>query len=219
MPQQMLRQLELKLLPAFSLGTPAVLLASGKAGDVRHPYVPPVRPTTIKGTTMSTLDRRSFLTRGAAAAAGSAAAGTTLFRTLGAAGAAPAPRHQASPSRHGDGGYGPLARTADQNGDEILALPDGFQYVTFSKIGEPMSDGTPVPVARDGMGAFKAPGHRSLLIRNHEVRTRPGTVEGSAQAPPTPSTTSWASAVPQRSCSTPGVGSWKATSSASPGRS
>jgi secreted PhoX family phosphatase len=132
---------------------------------------------------MSTLDRRSFLTRGAAAA-GSAVAGTTLFQTLGsAAGAAPVPRHQASPNRHGEGGYGPLARAADQNGDEILALPDGFEYVTFSKIGETMSDGTPVPVAHDGMGAFKARGHRTLLIRNHEVRTGPGTVPGSAQAP------------------------------------
>ena len=133
---------------------------------------------------MSTLDRRSFLTRGAAVAAGSAAAGTTLFQTLGnAAGAAPVPRHQASPARHGDGGYGPLARLADQNGDEILALPDGFDYVTFSRIGETMSDGTPVPVNHDGMGAFKTRDHRTLLIRNHEVRTGPGTVPGSAQAP------------------------------------
>ena len=133
---------------------------------------------------MPTLDRRSFLTRGAAAA-GTAAVSTTLFQTLNnAAGASrSALGHHGPKGRKGDGGYGPLARAADQNGDEILALPEGFEYVTFSKIGDIMSDGTPVPVAHDGMAAFKGPGTTSLLIRNHEVRTGPGTVEGSAQAP------------------------------------
>jgi hypothetical protein len=129
------------------------------------------------------LDRRSFITQGAAAA-GAAAAGTTLFQTLNnAAGASPPARGHGGPKgRKGDGGYGQLARVADQNGDEILALPEGFEYVTFSKIGETMSDGTPVPVAHDGMAAFKGHGNTTLLIRNHEVRTGPGTVEGSAQA-------------------------------------
>jgi secreted PhoX family phosphatase len=133
---------------------------------------------------MSTLDRRSFLTRGAAAA-GTAAVSTTLFQTLNnAAGAAPpAPSHAGPKGRKGDGGYGALARVADQNGDEILALPDGFEYVTFSKIGDIMTDGTPVPVAHDGMAAFRGHRNTTLLIRNHEVRTGPGSVEGSAQAP------------------------------------
>jgi hypothetical protein len=132
---------------------------------------------------MAMLDRRSFITHGAAAA-GAAAAGTTLFQTLNnAAGASPPARGHGGPKgRKGDGGYGQLARVADQNGDEILALPEGFEYVTFSKIGETMSDGTPVPVAHDGMAAFKGHGNTTLLIRNHEVRTGPGTVEGSAQA-------------------------------------
>jgi secreted PhoX family phosphatase len=133
---------------------------------------------------MASLDRRTFLTRSAAAAAGTAAAGSTLFHTLnGAAASPPAVGHDHRPSRRGDGGYGPLSRVADQNGDEILALPAGFEYVTFSKIGETMSDGTPVPVAHDGMGAFAAHRGRTLLIRNHEVRTGPGTVNGSAHAP------------------------------------
>jgi hypothetical protein len=132
---------------------------------------------------MAMLDRRSFITHGAAAA-GAAAAGATLFQTLNnAAGALPPARGHGGPKgRKGDGGYGQLARVADQNGDEILALPEGFEYVTFSKIGETMSDGTPVPVAHDGMAAFKGHGNTTLLIRNHEVRTGPGTVEGSAQA-------------------------------------
>src|SRR5918994_1451113 len=146
-----------------------------------------VHQSPRKGTRMSTLARRSFLARGAAAA-GTAAVGSTLFQTLNnAAGAAPPSlgrsRVTGQKSSTGEGGYGALSRVADQNGDEILALPDGFDYVTFSKIGEIMSDGTPVPVAHDGMAAFEGKRGTTLLIRNHEVRTGPGTVAGSAQAP------------------------------------
>src|SRR5918994_7574675 len=146
-----------------------------------------VHQSPSKGTRMSTLDRRSFLTRGAAAA-GTAVVGSTLFQTLNsAAGAAPPSlgrsRVTGQKSSTGEGGYGTLSRVADQNGDEILALPDGFDYVTFSKIGDIMSDGTPVPVAHDGMAAFEGKRGTTLLIRNHEVRTGPGTVAGSAQAP------------------------------------
>jgi hypothetical protein len=69
---------------------------------------------------MPTLDRRSFLTRGAAAAVS-----TTLFQTLNnAAGdSRSALGHHGPKGRKGDGGYGTLARTADQNGDEILRCP------------------------------------------------------------------------------------------------
>jgi secreted PhoX family phosphatase len=134
---------------------------------------------------MPTLDRRSFLTRGAAVAGTAAGAGATLFQTLNNAAGASSPSLglRGPKGRTGDGGYGRLARAADQNGDEILALPEGFEYVTFSTIGDIMSDGTPVPVAHDGMAAFKGHRNTTLLIRNHEVRTAPGTVEGSAQAP------------------------------------
>jgi uncharacterized protein len=126
---------------------------------------------------MSSLDRRSFLARGAAAA-GAAAVSGGVFQTLNLTGAAPA--LGASGSRTG---LGPVSRKPDQNGDEILALPDGFRYVTFSKTGDAMSDGTPVPRAHDGMAAFYYSGSRTLLIRNHEVRTAPGTVENSVQVP------------------------------------
>ena len=132
---------------------------------------------------MSTLDRRSFLARGAAMA-GTAAAAGTLFRTLDGAGASPSPARGGATAGHGGhAGYGPLARLADQNGDEILALPAGFTYTAFSKTGAPMSDGTPVPRSHDGMAAFDAGHGKTLLIRNHEVRTAPGTVPGSVQAP------------------------------------
>jgi len=131
---------------------------------------------------MSTLDRRSFLAGSAVAAGSALTVGSSLLQTFTqAAGAAPPDGHDRG--RPGRAGYGALARAADQNGDEILALPAGFTYVTFSKIGDPMSDGTPVPRAHDGMAAFRARRGQTLLIRNHEVRTAPGTVPGSVQGP------------------------------------
>jgi secreted PhoX family phosphatase len=130
---------------------------------------------------MSTLDRRKFLARGAALT-GSAAMSSMFLSTLATAGATPSP---AAGSSGVPGGYGPLVRVPDQNGDEVLALPEGFTYVTFSRTGDLMADGTPTPRAHDGMGAFQAPdgSARTLLIRNHEVRTAPGTVLNAVQAP------------------------------------
>jgi secreted PhoX family phosphatase len=72
-------------------------------------------------------------------------------------------------------GYGPLKRMADQNAQEILALPEGFSYVTFSKTGQPMMDGAGlVPAIHDGMACFPGPDGTLRLIRNHEVRNGPG---------------------------------------------
>jgi hypothetical protein len=135
-----------------------------------------------------TIDRRSFLAR-SAVAAGSAAVAGSLFTTLDLAGASASPAATGagtarSGRRGATAGYGPLRRTPDQNGDEVLALPEGFSYVTFSRTGAPMSDGTPTPRSHDGMAAFAAPRRRTLLIRNHEVRSAPGTVPNSVIAPP-----------------------------------
>jgi uncharacterized protein len=131
---------------------------------------------------MSTLDRRKFLARGAALT-GSAAMSSMFFSTLTRAGASPSPALGGTPTT--GVGYGPLARAEDQNGDEILALPEGFSYVTFSKTGDLMSDGTPTPRSHDGMGAYKAPDRsgRTLLIRNHEVRNGPGNLANAVIAP------------------------------------
>jgi hypothetical protein len=51
-----------------------------------------------------------------------------------------------------------LRRTHDQGGQEILALPQGFSYLTFNKNDSPMLDNMgSVPGAHDGMAAFRGP--------------------------------------------------------------
>lgn len=122
---------------------------------------------------MPTIDRRSFLGRGAAFA-GASLVGTTALNRLGA---------HAALAEDGDvalaatSGYGPLFRTRAVNepaGPEYLALPRGFEYVVFGKIGDVMSDGTLTPKAHDGMAAFASGDGRVRLIRNQEVRNGPG---------------------------------------------
>jgi hypothetical protein len=72
-------------------------------------------------------------------------------------------------------GYGPLARVADQRGAEVLALPEGFRYVTFGRTGEPLMDGSGLtPRSHDGMACFPGPDGTVRLIRNHENRNGAG---------------------------------------------
>jgi secreted PhoX family phosphatase len=110
------------------------------------------------------VDRRGFLKRSAAAAGGVALASQLQGYLAKSAGAQPA-------SFSGGGsGYGPIAPVADgTTGQQLLALPQGFQYWSFDNVGEPMADGGVVPAAHDGMGCFGF-GSRVRLVRNHEVR-------------------------------------------------
>lgn len=123
--------------------------------------------------------RRSFLTR-TGLAGGAAVVSAPTLAALAA--------HSARADEWKNGGqhehdwhtqgyrseYGSVAPTPDQDGNSILALPPGFKYVTFSKIGATMSDGNVVPRAHDGMTCFEGRGSIVRLIRNHEVRTGPG---------------------------------------------
>lgn len=110
--------------------------------------------------------RRDFFKR--------SAAGVVSATTLGVL-AAHSARARADDGAVKTRGYGPLVRTPDQNGQEILALPQGFTYVTFSKTGDPLMDGTgAVPRNHDGMACFARPDGTIRLIRNHENRNAAG---------------------------------------------
>jgi uncharacterized protein len=128
---------------------------------------------------MSVMDRRQFLGRGAAAAGGGLVTAAALQRLQ-----ARAAFGDDRDDDDGDGGYGPLAPVAEAGADgrEILALPAGFSYVVFGKIGSTMTDGTSTPLALDGMAAFRGPRGTIRLIRNHEDRNVPGS--GSVPAVP-----------------------------------
>ena len=134
---------------------------------------------------MTDLDRRSFLKRGGAFA-GAALASTTALSRLdahaawakGGASHGGANRGRGrGPKGKGRSGYGDLSRRTALNepgGPAYLALPEGFSYVVFGKLGSTMSDGTPTPRNLDGMGAFARPDGSVRLIRNHENRNAPG---------------------------------------------
>ena len=112
------------------------------------------------------LSRRQFFTL-----AGAGAATAVLASPLKALYAKQARGH----SVYG-GGYGQLV--PDPYG--LLDLPQGFQYRAFSRTGDIMSDGNPVPADHDGMAAFPGANNTVILVRNHEVSPtetdRPGVI-------------------------------------------
>jgi secreted PhoX family phosphatase len=130
----------------------------------------------------SPLTRRNFLGRSAVLAGGTLLTFTALERLSARSAAAQAGKN---PKAHGYGPLAPQAPDNDPGGFEILALPKEFSYVAFSAIGDVMSDDNPVAVNLDGTAAFRHPHERHVvrLIRNHEVRTAPGTVDGAVLGP------------------------------------
>lgn len=79
------------------------------------------------------------------------------------------------PVQPGFGPYGPVSPVRDHaTGLELLQLPEGFQYRSFSWTGDMMSNGQPVPGGHDGMAAvtqrvIPGIGAATVLIRNHEL--------------------------------------------------
>jgi secreted PhoX family phosphatase len=119
------------------------------------------------------MNRRSFLKRASAAAGGivtTATIGTLTAHSAWAGDCKPDGRSKGRPGK----GYGPLKRTPDQHGVETLALPEGFDYVTFGKTGQRMSDGFLTPRNHDGMTCLPVSKNVVRLIRNHELRNAAG---------------------------------------------
>lgn len=146
---------------------------------------------------MTSVDRRNFI-RNSALASGALLA-PSLTGLISCASDSTSPNGGAEPRRadRGDGGYGGLTPYAPLGG--VISLPAGFSAIAFSRAGDMMSDGAPVPYAHDGMAAYLASGgrfgdddrsHRDdtedaddegddegaglvTLVRNHEVRDFP----------------------------------------------
>ena len=77
-------------------------------------------------------------------------------------------------------GFGELVPTATKNtGETFLALPKGFEYNVFGKVGGVMSDGQKTPRAHDGMETFEVRGELRI-VRNHEITGGRIPREGSA---------------------------------------
>ena len=75
-------------------------------------------------------------------------------------------------------GYGPLTPTPERDSRiEFLALPEGFRYRLINRSGDPMTKGGPTPGILDGMAAYEGPEGTTVLIRNHENRSRPGEID------------------------------------------
>ncbi|PSO87417.1 MAG: phosphatase [Cyanobacteria bacterium QH_9_48_43] len=102
------------------------------------------------------LSRRKFFALTGASAAGSLLVGSPLKALYARKALGQSVRAE---------GFGPLIR--DPEG--LLDLPKGFQYRVFSRTGDRMSDGNPVPADHDGMAAFPGPDNTTILVRNHEL--------------------------------------------------
>jgi hypothetical protein len=120
-------------------------------------------------------ERRRFLKRSALLTGGALVTATTL-QTLTAHNSWAA--SALGMGARGDSpmavGYGPLVPVPDQNGQQVLALPEGFHYVTFGRIGDPLLNGGGIHARNhDGMTALPGPDGTIRLIRNQEVRNAP----------------------------------------------
>lgn len=119
------------------------------------------------------MNRRHFLKHASGVVGGVITSATIAVLNAHSAWASNRTNHPARTAK-AEMAYGPLKRTPDQDGVEVLALPEGFQYVTFGKSGTPMSDGFVTPCNHDGMTCFPVSGDIVRLIRNHEIGKQPG---------------------------------------------
>lgn len=105
-------------------------------------------------------DRRKFLHK-----AGTAAAGISLAELFGGFLGRVAKGDEVRKL-----GWGPLRPTRDATtGLPLLNLPEGFRYLSFGWVGDPLVGGQPTPGVHDGMAVIAADGPVLTLCRNHEV--------------------------------------------------
>ena len=72
--------------------------------------------------------------------------------------------------------YGPLRPARDKaTGLTLLALPEGFEYLSYGWTGQTMGDGRPTPTDHDGMAVCARRGNVIALVRNHELSAGEGT--------------------------------------------
>ena len=114
------------------------------------------------------VNRRSFVAGSAALGAGYA---------LGGPISAYAARTGQDKQRPKAAGYGPL-KPGGKKGfrANLPRLPAGFKYRLINRSGAPMRNGLPTAGIFDGMAAYDGPGRTTVLIRNHENRSRPGEI-------------------------------------------
>ncbi|WP_250464320.1 alkaline phosphatase PhoX [Microbulbifer litoralis] len=112
-------------------------------------------------------DRRQFVKTGVAAGVAALA-----FSALAArAGQGHGRGHGRGRGHHSHSpDYGPLVPTTDlATGLDLLALPEGFEYLSFGWTGQLMDDGRPTPTDHDGMAVCARHGRTLSLVRNHEL--------------------------------------------------
>jgi uncharacterized protein len=109
----------------------------------------------------TSVSRRAFLSR-----TGALAGGLALSAPL----VALADRLAAGSQLETTSRYGPLVNKGD------LWLPRGFNYSVISREGQRMKNGDPTPSRFDGMAAFDKPGRNTVVLRNHENRSRTGVI-------------------------------------------
>ncbi len=116
---------------------------------------------------MTDLSRRCFVRSGLALGA-TGLAFTSLAARAGGRGTLVA-------DSRGAGGYGPLSPRADlATGLKLLALPEGFEYLSFGWSGQIMDDGRPTPANHDGMAVCGRRDGLVALVRNHELTAGEG---------------------------------------------
>ena len=117
---------------------------------------------------LASVTRRKFV-KGSAAVGGGIAFGGPLMSL--------AARQAEGKSRRGARGYGSLKPTPElDSGLNYLELPEGFKYRIISRQAQTMDDGKPTPGIFDGMAAYRGRRGKTILIRNHENRSRAGEI-------------------------------------------